>query len=237
MLRRLLFLVVLVVPLVVWGGRMPQPRTQRHPGLRPRPIRRRRRLTSNRSRAPGGLVRSAPKPTRSWSWTRTAMRQAPSGFAIAGRSRSHCDSSSPSSRPQAMGRRTTRMWLRPDLSLADAMTKAVVADDAPLQPKAAFDVTINAANLRQPGPSCGQPEERNREGDRPHRAQVRRAFQSQGRWADALERAELPLEMKRATYLTLHNDDPDDYRFRWYVHSMEMPSTASRPWRRTRRSG
>jgi hypothetical protein len=39
------------------------------------------------------------------------------------------------------------------LTVADAMTKAVVADNAPLQPKAAFDVTITATNLWQPGPS------------------------------------------------------------------------------------
>ena len=102
------------------------------------------------------------------------------------------------------------------LTVAEAMTKAVVADNAPLQPNAAFDVTITATNLWQPGPSAA----RLMNGTekvidlRALRYTVPFNLKIDG---PTPERADLSFAQNRETSLTLRNDDPMTYRFRWNV--------------------
>ena len=100
------------------------------------------------------------------------------------------------------------------LTVADPMTKAVVEGNTPLLPNAAFDITITAANLWQPGPSAA----RLMNGTdkvidlKALRYAVPFDLRIDG---PTPERADLSFTQNRETALTLRNDDPMTYRFRW----------------------
>ena len=213
MLRRLLFLVVLVVPLVVWvvachsqDSKAPRVAAAADSSaatadFQPKPspegcvlcAETNPLLVVDKDGHATGTIRLRNRGTEP-----LALRLFVSEFKTAG-----------DGAPDDLDATTT-------LSVADAMTKAVVADDAPLQPKAAFDVTINAANLWQPGPSAASL--RNGTEKVIDLIALRYAVPFNLKVdGPTPERAELTFVRNRATYLTLRNDDPMTYRFRWHV--------------------